>query len=925
MFYHSNNEKPELLRKVVMALTFSVLGYCGNYLSLHVAFNVDFIFGSIFAIFAVVTMGLWWGIGISIIASSYTYQLWNHPYAIFIFAVEILWIGIALRRGKKNILLIDSLYWLILGIPLVIAFYAGPQRLDFQTVIIIALKQPVNGIFNALIASIALSHTPLRKLISGKESTMLPTYSTIIFHLIAVSLMFPSLSLLLYMNHQEVASQQRQAIKNIQTNANKTRTYIQAWIKNYMNAVQVIVSLGEKYPLQSSPGLQEELVQIHKLFPDYHNIFIADANATTIAFDPPINERGESTIGINFADRIWFKQLRNTLKPVVSEVLMGRGGIFSPVFTISVPVVRDGSLAWFGLGAVDLEKLHNHLAIFNPMDDLSLVDQNGNIIVSTNRSKKPLTPIAGTDDGTIVNLSSNVSLWVPGKVKNVSIMTVWKGAYYLTRLPIDGTNWILVTKNPINPIQKHLYDITIWGMGGIAVLYGLSMLLALVFSRRFARSTEALSIITKDIPLKIEKENIIVWPQVDTAEMKQLTNNFKDMEKALRKHIQEVRHVEQQLQQIQKAESLSRMAGAIAHNFNNELSVVLGNLELALDDLPGDTEIHKFLNEAIEAAQRSSKISGLMLTYLGQSTIKLEVLNLAEICRHELPLFHDTIQKNITLETDFMIPGPAVAANANQVRIVLTHLVANSTEAIDDRKGEITLKIKTIPASDIPKIHISPIDWKPDADIFACLEIKDTGCGISDQDIDKIFDPFFTTKFTGRGLGLPVVLGIVKTWKGAVSVESLKDHGSIFRIFLPLSTDEPPGQLEKVTGTDNIEQHGTVLLVDDQDLVRKMIGTILKRLGFSILEAADGIEGLELFAQHREEIRCVITDLTMPGMNGWEIFTALKKIQPNLPVILVSGYDEAQAMEWFDSEKPQAFLRKPFSKAELEKALNKFL
>ena len=174
-------------------------------------------------------------------------------------------------------------------------------------------------------------------------------------------------------------------------------------------------------------------------------------------------------------------------------------------------------------------------------------------------------------------------------------------------------------------------------------------------------------------------------------------------------------------------------------------------------------------------------------------------------------------------------------------------------------------------------------------------------------------------------MGLPVVLGIVKTWKGAVSVESLKDHGSIFRIFLPLSTDEPPGQLEKVTGTDNIEQHGTVLLVDDQDLVRKMIGTILKRLGFSILEAADGIEGLELFAQHREEIRCVITDLTMPGMDGWEIFTALRKIQPNLPVILVSGYDEAQAMERFDSEKPQAFLHKPFSKAELEKALSKSL
>ena len=219
MLYFSNNEKPELFRKVLMILIFSVLGYCGNYLSLQVAFSVAFIFGSIFAIFAVVTMGLWWGIGVSIIASSYTYQLWNHPYAIFIFTVEILWIGLALRRGKKNILLIDSFYWLILGIPLVIAFYAGLQGLNAQSVIIIALKQSVNGIFNALVASIVLSHTPLRKLIPGKESTMLPTFSTIFFHLIAISLMFPTLSLLLYMNHREVALQQKHVINVINLTA----------------------------------------------------------------------------------------------------------------------------------------------------------------------------------------------------------------------------------------------------------------------------------------------------------------------------------------------------------------------------------------------------------------------------------------------------------------------------------------------------------------------------------------------------------------------------------------------------------------------------------------------------------------------------------------------------------------------------------
>jgi len=549
MFNFLRNEKPELFRKFLMALAFSALGYCGNYLSLPVALGVDFIFGSIFSIFAVVTLGLWWGIGVSIVVSSYTYLLWNHPYAIIIFTVEILWIGLALKRGKKNILLIDSLYWLILGIPLVIAFYSGVQQLDTQSVAIIVLKQAVNGIFNAMVASIILSNTPLRQWMLGKKSTRLPTYSTIIFHLIAVSLMFPSLSLLLYMNHRVAASQQRQAMANVQENAHEARAFIQMWVGNHVNAARVIAGLGEKYPPRPSPELQEELIQIRKLFPDYHNVFLGDADATTIAFDPPVNERGESTIGINFADRAWFKQLENTLKPVVSDVFMGRGGIFSPIFTISVPLVRDEKLVWFGLGAVNLEKLNDHLATFSYEGDLSLVDRNGNIIVSTNKNRKPLTSIVETNKGTIVTISSDVSLWVPGTIKNVSIMNAWKGAYYFTRVPIDKTNWILVTENSVKPMQKYLYSLTIWGMGGVAVLYALSMLLALVFSRKLSRSVESLSIITKDIPLKIEKQDMIVWPHMATVEMEQLTNNFKDTESALRKYVQEVRQSNVALEQ----------------------------------------------------------------------------------------------------------------------------------------------------------------------------------------------------------------------------------------------------------------------------------------------------------------------------------------------------------------------------------------
>jgi len=384
----------------------------------------------------------------------------------------------------------------------------------------------------------------------------------------------------------------------------------------------------------------------------------------------------------------------------------------------------------------------------------------------------------------------------------------------------------------------------------------------------------------------------------------------------------EKKELETKLWKTDKTASLNRMAGAIAHHFNNQISVVLGNLELALDDLPSDAVVRDFLTEAMAATLRASEVSGMMLTYIGQTTAKREVLNLSECCRQNLSLIHDSLQEGIILKTSFMTPGPVVVANADQVRKVLTHLINNGAEANANQKGKVSLTIKTIPVSDIPKIHILPIDWKPFGENFACMEVSDTGCGIPEEDIGKLFDPFFTTHFTGRGLGLPVVLGIVKSWKGAIGVESKENSGSVFRIFLPIVKDETPEQFPKTTETDKIQEYGTILLVEDQDSVRTMAEAMLKKLGASVLTAANGIQALELFERHQNEIHCVITDLTMPKMDGCDTITALRKIQPNIPVILVSGYDETQAMDRYNSKQPHVFLHKPYSKNEIKKALH---
>ena len=219
--------------------------------------------------------------------------------------------------------------------------------------------------------------------------------------------------------------------------------------------------------------------------------------------------------------------------------------------------------------------------------------------------------------------------------------------------------------------------------------------------------------------------------------------------------------------------------------------------------------------------------------------------------------------------------------------------------------------------------------------LYACLEVMDEGCGIEDKDIENLFDPFFSSKFTGRGMGLAVVMGIVRAHGGVVTVESEPGRGSAFRVFFPLSGKEVLRQPAKagndrdtlisVLSPADMEGSGTVLLVEDEESVREMARAMLTHLGFSVLEAKDGVEAVELYRERRDEIRLVLCDLTMPRMNGWETLTALRKLMPDIPVILASGYDEPQVMAGDHPEWPRVFLGKPYKFKELSDAIGQAL
>ncbi len=301
---------------------------------------------------------------------------------------------------------------------------------------------------------------------------------------------------------------------------------------------------------------------------------------------------------------------------------------------------------------------------------------------------------------------------------------------------------------------------------------------------------------------------------------------------------------------------------------------------------------------------------------------ELRKSDLSEVCRQNLPMLQDAIQEGIVLKPNLLSSGSGDRARSNQMQQVLTHLVTNGWESRGDGAGTVTLAKRIIPASELPKSFLAPAGWEPSSDTLSCLEVTDTGFEIPEDDLNKIFDPSFVSKCAERGLGLAEVLEIVKSWGGAIGVESKNDQGIIFRVFLPQVTDAFPQGSEEATKAHQVEPGGTVLLVEDEDTLRSMAESMLKHLGYEVLATSGGAEAVKLLRENSDRVRCVITDLAMPGMDGWQTLTALRKIQPHITVILASGYDEAQVMSGDHPEHPQAFLHKPYSMGGLQATID---
>jgi len=386
--------------------------------------------------------------------------------------------------------------------------------------------------------------------------------------------------------------------------------------------------------------------------------------------------------------------------------------------------------------------------------------------------------------------------------------------------------------------------------------------------------------------------------------------------------IEELKQNQQRALANQKLESLGVLAAGISHDFNNLLSSIIAHCDLALQEIPGESPAQHNVASITTVAVRASEIVRLLMAYAGHADLEqFEPIDLGTLLAELVPLLQITIPKTATLSVHQAETLPIFRANAAQIRQVVLNLVVNASEALEGKSGTVDVwasgvQLRPGAADDRPpELHGGD---------YVVLRVSDTGCGMTEEIIDRIFDPFFSTKFLGRGMGLAAVQGIVRGVGGAIRVTSAPGKGSTFEVWLPCSNGPSKMQEHHAPQPARSFAAATILLVDDEEALRFAVASALKREGFGVLEATNGLDAVQLFASRYGEIDVVVLDVTMPGLSGHDVSDEIRRLKPEARVLFTTAHD-ASERDGHGTDRNERILRKPYHLRDLVKTLREMM
>ncbi len=519
-----------------------VAGLAGNYFHFPIFLDIDILFGSIFAMLALQLFGLGFGITAAAIISGYTYTLWNHPYAIIIMTLEVAIVGWLMSRRKLGMVLADTLYWLIIGMPLVFLFYQVAMKVPLGYTSIFMIKQAMNGIANALVARLLFTTFSLR------SSSLLISYREIIYNLLALFALCPALTILAVDGKTDFAEADLNIRTTLVKDSERVNQRLETWVENRKTA---ILNLAEMAASRSPQQMQPFLEQAKKSDLNFERIGLLDRDARIIAHYPLRNEPGQSYIGRPLADHPYEPRSKQRFKPMFTEVVKGRTGA-GPVVALLVPVLVRGEFRGYVAGIIKLGQIQEYLEKSLGLNStlFTLTDNNGNVIMSNRTGQKATTPFARSS-GMLNSLDHGISQWVPALPSNTLVSDRWKQSSYVTETAIGNiAEWKLILEQPVAPFQiTFINNYTDKLILLFLILLG-ALVMAEFLSRKSSATLEQLNLITRDLPSRLSRgSKEIAWPESGILEVNQLINNFGAMADSLTKQFFEIRQVNELLEQ----------------------------------------------------------------------------------------------------------------------------------------------------------------------------------------------------------------------------------------------------------------------------------------------------------------------------------------------------------------------------------------
>ncbi len=528
---------------IFVALT--VLGLAGNYLRFPVFFSIEFLFGSIFSMLALQVLGARLGVLSAVLVSSSTYLLWNHPYAIVIFTAEALVVAWLTTRKRVNLVNADVIYWCAIGMPLVFLFYYYAMELPLTNATVTMLKQAVNGIANALMARFLFFGISWR--MRQAEFAM----RELIFNFLFLFVLLPSLLFIAMESRHERDELDQRIRQTLAVTGKRASANLEDWLQSHVKRIAYLAELAARNPV---PEMQRAVVQLGKEDDEFLRVGLMDRNATAVAYSELIDELGHPNIGKSFADRPFIPTLKQTLRPMLSEVVMGKVGKPQPIVIVLAPVVASEGYAGYVTGILSLASIEKILAL-NTQSGLSqemkyaLLDRNGNVIVTNNPTMAALQPFKRLN-GEMLPLAEGLKEWLPEAKRHVSFSERWKNAVYVYESKIGAASeWTLIFDMPVQPFQLTMYEDYTWTLLRLVIVLLVGLLLAGMLSKAIVTSLEELKLVTADLPNRLSVPQEIDWGRSIVREIQSLIDNFRNMAQVLTQKFSEIQQFNAALEQ----------------------------------------------------------------------------------------------------------------------------------------------------------------------------------------------------------------------------------------------------------------------------------------------------------------------------------------------------------------------------------------